>query len=172
MNKKDQLIKNNYSLPINNCPLLVQRILATAREKQAMFWQDQNACFGYPQKVSIHFVHRCMARPTIDTKEKRKARFTFRMTEREEEMLIQLMRYSNQSGAEVIRDIVFKERLLQPKIPVLDQKTYGELKRIGNNLNQVAKKLNANATAPEIEKTIKELKITINQILNKLLHDR
>jgi hypothetical protein len=113
-----------------------------------------------------------MARPTIDTKEKRKARFTFRMTEREEEMLIQLMRYSNQSGAEVIRDIVFKERLLQPKIPVLDQKTYGELKRIGNNLNQVAKKLNANATAPEIEKTIKELKITINQILNKLLHDR
>jgi hypothetical protein len=113
-----------------------------------------------------------MARPTIDTKEKRKARFTFRMTEREEEMLIQLMRYSNQSGAEVIRDIVFKERLLQPKIPVLDQKTYGELKRIGNNLNQVAKKLNATATAPEIEKTVKELKITINQILNKLLHDR
>ena len=94
------------------------------------------------------------------------------MTEREEEMLIQLMRYSNQSGAEVIRDIVFKERLLQPKIPVLDQKTYGELKRIGTNLNQVAKKLNANATAPEIEKTVKELKITINQILNKLLHDR
>jgi len=87
-------------------------------------------------------------------------------------MLIQLMRYSSQSGAEVIRDIVFKERLLQPKIPVLDQKTYGELKRIGTNLNQVAKKLNANATAPEIEKTIKELKITINQILNKLLHDR
>jgi hypothetical protein len=113
-----------------------------------------------------------MARPTIDTKEKRKARFTFRMTEREEEMLIQLMRYSNQSGAEVIRDIVFKERLLQPKIPVLDQKTYGELKRIGTNLNQVAKKLNANATAPEIEKIVKELKITINQILNKLLHDR
>jgi hypothetical protein len=145
---------------------------ATALGKQAMFWQDQNACFGYPQKVSIHFVHRCMARPTIDTKEKRKARFTFRMTEREEEMLIQLMRYSNQSGAEVIRDIVFKERLLQPKIPVLDQKTYGELKRIGNNLNQVAKKLNATATAPEIEKTVKELKITINQILNKLLHDR
>jgi hypothetical protein len=147
--------------------------LATALGKQAMFWQDQNACFGYPQKVSIHFVHHLiMARPIIDQEDKRSIRFTFRMTEREEEMLIQLMRYSNQSGAEVIRDIVFKERLLQPKIPVLDQKTYAELKRIGTNLNQVAKKLNANATAPEIEKTIKELKITINQILNKLLHDR
>jgi midasin (ATPase involved in ribosome maturation) len=113
-----------------------------------------------------------MARPTIDTKEKRKARFTFRMTEREEEMLIQLMRYSNQSGAEVIRDIVFKARLLQPKIPVLDQKTYGELKRIGNNLNQVAKKLNANARASETEKTISELKVILNKILSKILHDR
>jgi hypothetical protein len=49
-----------------------------------MFWQDQNACFGCPQKVSIHFVHRYMARPPIDVKDKRKVRFTFRMTEREE----------------------------------------------------------------------------------------
>ncbi len=147
--------------------------MAIALEKQAMFWQDQNACFGFPQKVSIHFVHRIiMARPTINPQEKRKVRFTFRMTEREEEMLIQLMSYSNQSGAEVIRDIVFKERLLQPKIPVLDQKTYAELKRIGNNLNQVARKLNANAKAPETEKTISELKVLLNKILSKLLHDR
>ena len=78
----------------------------------------------------------------------------------------------NQLKRNVIRDIVFKERLLQPKIPVLDQKSYAELKRIGTNLNQVAKKLNANAKAPEIEKTVKELKVTVNQILNKLLHDR
>jgi len=94
------------------------------------------------------------------------------MTEREEEMLIQLMRYSNQSGAEVIRDIVFKERLLQPKIPVLDQKTYAELKRIGTNINQIAKKLNADAKASGTEKTISELKVLLNKILNKILHDR
>jgi len=147
--------------------------LAIAREKQAMFWQDQNACFGYPQKDSIHFVHSLiMARPTIDQEDKRSIRFTFRMTEREEEMLIQLMRYSNQSGAEVIRDIVFKERLLQPKIPVLDQKTYAELKRIGTNINQIAKKLNADAKASGTEKTISELKVLLNKILNKILHDR
>jgi hypothetical protein len=147
--------------------------LAIAREKQAMFWQDQNACFGYPQKVSIHFVHRLiMARPTIDQEEKRSIRFTFRLNQREEEMLIQLMAYTEKSAAEVIRNIVFRERLLKPKIPALDQKTYGELKRIGNNLNQIAKKLNANNRASETEKTIKELKFTLNKILSKLLHDR
>ena len=147
--------------------------LAITLEKQAMFWQDQNACFGYPQKDSIHFVHRLiMARSSIDQQEKRSIRFTFRLNQREEEMLIQLMAYTEKSAAEVIRDIVFRERILKPKIPALDQKTYGELKRIGTNLNQVAKKLNANAKAPEIEKTVKELKVTVNQILNKLLHDR
>jgi hypothetical protein len=146
--------------------------LATAPGKQAMFWQDQNACFGCPQKVSIHFVHRYMARPPIDLKDKRIVRFTFRMTEREEEMLIQLMAYANQSGADVIRDIVFRERLLQPRIPLLDQKTYAELKRIGTNLNQVAKKLNADAKASATEKTMDELKMMLDQILQRLLHDR
>ena len=113
-----------------------------------------------------------MARPTIDEKEKRNNRFTFRLNQREEEMLIQLMAYTQKSGADVIRDLVFKERILKPKISKLDQQTYGELKRIGINLNQVAKKLNANVRAAEKEKTIKELKVILNKILSKLLHDR
>jgi hypothetical protein len=113
-----------------------------------------------------------MARPTIDEKEKRNNRFTFRLNQREEEMLIRLMAYTEKSGADVIRDLVFKERILKPKIPKLDQQTYGELKRIGINLNQVAKKLNANVRAAEKEKTIKELKVILNKILSKLLHDR
>ena len=94
------------------------------------------------------------------------------MNEREEEMLIQLMAYSNQSGADVIRDIVFRERLLQPRIPLLDQKTYAELKRIGTNLNQIAKKLNANAKESEKEKTMDELKMMLDHILQQLLNDR
>ncbi len=94
------------------------------------------------------------------------------MTEREEEMLIQLMAYANQSGADVIRDIVFRERLLQPRIPLLDQKTYAELKRIGTNLNQIAKKLNADAKASATEKTIDELKMMLDHILQQLLNDR
>ena len=137
-----------------------------------MFWQDQNACFGSPQLVSIHFVHRLMARPTIDKTDKRSIRFTFRMNEREEEYLIKLMAYSNLSGAEVIREIVFKNRLLQPKIPVLDQKTYGELKRIGTNINQIAKKLNSEETVTNVNNTLNELSTKLDFIIKNILDDR
>ena len=113
-----------------------------------------------------------MARPTIDQKDKRNIRFTFRINEREKKWLNQLTSYSNRSKADVIRDLVFKERLLQPKIPLLDQKTYGELKRIGTNINQIAKKLNAGAKTPATEEHVNELKFMLDQILQKLLNDR
>ena len=137
-----------------------------------MFWQDQNACFGSHQRVSIHFVHRLMARPTIDKIDKRSIRFTFRINEREDEYLIKLMAYSNLSGAEVIREIVFKNRLLQPKIPVLDQKTYGELKRIGTNINQIAKKLNSEETVTNVNNTLNELSTKLDFVIKNILDDR
>jgi len=94
------------------------------------------------------------------------------MTPKEEEYLAQLMAYSNQSAAEVIRELVFKGRILQPRIPVLDQQTYGELKRIGNNLNQIAKKLHMERYPGNVEYTIEELKSKLDYIIQHLLHDR
>ncbi len=113
-----------------------------------------------------------MARPAIDKSDKRSVRFTFRMNEREEKYLIKLMAYSNLSGAEIIREIVFKNRLLQPKIPVLDQKTYGELKRIGVNINQIAKKLNSGDKVNNIDATLKNLSAQLDLIIQHILHDR
>ena len=94
------------------------------------------------------------------------------MTLREEEHMIKLMVYSNQPAAEVIRELVFKNRILQPRIPVLDQQTYGELKRIGNNLNQIAKKLHMERYPGNVEYTIEELKSKLDYIIQHLLHDR
>ena len=82
------------------------------------------------------------------------------------------MAYTNLSGAEVIREIVFKNRLLQPKIPVLDQKTYGELKRIGTNINQIAKKLNSGAKVTNIEITLELLSGKLDFIIQNILDDR
>ena len=113
-----------------------------------------------------------MARPTIDHEDKRNIRFTFRMNEMEDKWLKHLTSYSNRSKADVIRDLVFRKRILKPRIPKLDQKTYGELRRIGTNINQIAKKLNANARAIETEKTLNQLKNTLDQILLKLINDR
>lgn len=82
------------------------------------------------------------------------------------------MAYANLSGADVIREIVFKNRLPQPKIPVLDQKAYGELKRIGTNINQIAKKLNSGDKAPGMEITLELLSGKLDFIIEKLINDR
>ena len=113
-----------------------------------------------------------MARPTLDINDKRSRRLTFRMTSREEEHMIKLMVYSNQPAAEVIRELVFKNRILQPRIPVLDQQTYGELKRIGTNLNQITKKLNMERYPGKIDPTLEELKAKLEYIIQHLIHDR
>ena len=82
------------------------------------------------------------------------------------------MAYTNLSGAEAIREIVFKNRLIQAKIPVLDQKTYGELKRIGTNINQIAKKLNSDAKVSNIEISLELLSIKLDFIIQNILDDR
>jgi len=84
-----------------------------------------------------------MARPTKEKKDQRYIRFTIRLTELESKHLQKLSAYAGLQASEVIREAVFKNRILQAKVPVLDQQTYVELKRIGNNINQIAKHLNS-----------------------------
>lgn len=84
-----------------------------------------------------------MARPTKEKKDQRYIRITVRLTEAECVQLEKLSAYAGLQASEVIREAVFKNRVLQAKVPVLDQQTYVELKRIGNNINQIAKHLNA-----------------------------
>src|SRR5690606_32208032 len=105
-----------------------------------MFWSDQNAC---PRIVPGAFNSLCSSIKWQDhqkrKKEKRSFRYTFRMTEEEMEFLGKLSGYSGLPPAEVIRASVFKNRLPQAKMPLLDRQAYIELKRIGNNINQIAR---------------------------------
>ncbi|MCX2575950.1 plasmid mobilization protein [Pedobacter sandarakinus] len=110
-----------------------------------------------------------MARPQKEKKEKRSIKFTFRMNEKEVQELASLCAYSNLSGADVVRETVFKNRLLQPKIPVIDIQAYGELKRIGNNINQIAKHLNSGATNQIDFKIINELSVKLETIIKTIL---
>ncbi|MBC6112507.1 plasmid mobilization relaxosome protein MobC [Pedobacter sp. CCM 8938] len=110
-----------------------------------------------------------MARPQKEKEEKRSTKFTFRMNEKEVEQLASLCAYSNLSGAEVLREIVFKNRLLQPKIPVLDLQSYGELKRIGNNINQIAKQLNSKTSNHIDYKVMNELSLKLDTIIKIIL---
>lgn len=110
-----------------------------------------------------------MARPQKEKKEKRNVKFTFRMNEKEVQELAELCTYTNLSGAEVLREIVFKNRLLKPKIPALDLQAYGELKRIGNNINQIARHLNSGVSTQVDFRIINELSMKLDVIIKSIL---
>ena len=95
------------------------------------------------------------------------------MTEEEIEFLGKLSEYSGLAPAEVIRASVFKNRLPKAKVPILDKDTYLELKRIGNNINQIAKHYNSRITVPEHRlKAIDSLSDKLDSIIKALLNDR
>ncbi len=92
------------------------------------------------------------------------------MSEEEFRMLAVMAEYYNTSGGEVIRACVFKPRSLKPVKPLLNCQAYSELKRIGNNINQIARHLNSGMKEDAGE--IKKIKEDMNRLINQLLHDR
>ncbi|MEX2591803.1 MAG: plasmid mobilization relaxosome protein MobC [Anditalea sp.] len=114
-----------------------------------------------------------MARPPKEKKEKRSFRYTFRMTEEEMEFLERLSSYSGLPSAEVIRASVFKNRLPQARVPLLDRQAYLELKRIGNNINQIARHYNSRITVPEHRlKVFNNLSDKLDSVIKALIDDR
>ena len=95
------------------------------------------------------------------------------MTEEEMEFLGKLPEYSDLPPAEVIRASVFKNRLPKAKVPILDKRTSCELKRIGNNSNQIARHHNSRITVPEHRlKAFDSLSDKLDSIIKALLNDR
>tara|TARA_R110002072_G_scaffold214404_2_gene371647 strand:+ start:116282 stop:116722 length:441 start_codon:yes stop_codon:yes gene_type:complete len=141
--------------------------------KQAMFWSAQNPCSLHSKIENSLCSFQKMARPKLPQKEKRDIKFTFKMNELELQALAELTEYSNLSPTEVIRSCVFKNRLLKAKIPVVDMNTYLELKKIGTNINQIAKQYNSGKEVPADKlRVFISLKVKLDSILNKLIDDR
>ncbi|WP_460544395.1 plasmid mobilization relaxosome protein MobC [Echinicola sediminis] len=114
-----------------------------------------------------------MARPKISNEERRTARFSFRMNDEEVRQLASLCEISNLPAADVVRSCVFKNRLPQAKLPKLDLQTYVELKRIGNNINQIAKHYNSKFdVSDERLKALYSLSDKLDYIIKCLLDDR
>ena len=138
-----------------------------------MFWSDQNACPRVSRSFQLTLFIDKMARPPKEKKEKRSFRYTFRMTEEEMEFLGKLSEYADLPPAEVIRTSVFKNRLPQAKVPLLDRQAYLELKRIGNNINQIARHYNSRITVPEHRlKAFDSLSEKLDTLIKSLIDDR
>ncbi|WP_137403725.1 plasmid mobilization relaxosome protein MobC [Echinicola rosea] len=114
-----------------------------------------------------------MGRPKKPEDQKRNIKFTFRMTEEELRLLGSLCEVAAMPAADVVRSCVFKNRLPKAKVAKLDRQTYMELKRIGNNINQIAKHLNSKfEVSADRARAIDALSAKLDQIIKLLLHDR
>ncbi|AGA79731.1 plasmid mobilization relaxosome protein MobC [Echinicola vietnamensis] len=114
-----------------------------------------------------------MGRPKKPEDQKRNIKFTFRMTEEEVRLLGSLCEVAAMPAADVVRACVFKNRLPKAKVPKLDRQTYVELKRIGNNINQIARQLNSKfEVSADRMRAIDALSAKLDQIIKLLLHDR
>lgn len=112
-----------------------------------------------------------MARPRLSEDKKLSKRFIFRLTEDELKLLRSLAATSGKKPAIVVREKLFTGKYPQPKMPRVDLQTYIELKKIGVNLNQMAKKANANILPYGISQQLKQLLAQQQIIINLLLND-
>jgi len=109
-----------------------------------------------------------MARPKLSEDKKLSRRFIFRLTEDELKLLRGLAAASGRKPAIVVREKLFTGKYPQPKMPRIDLQTYLELKKIGVNLNQMAKKANSNMLPYGIGQQLKQL-LDQQQTIIKLL---
>jgi Bacterial mobilisation protein (MobC) len=117
--------------------------LSSGSREQAMFWSDQNGLPGYPDPAAaLRLAAPKMARPIKSQEEKLSVRLAFRMTIAEEKKLLQSAIVCGRTPSVLIREKLFNGRFPQPKSARLEVETYRELKKIGTNLNQLAKRVN------------------------------
>ncbi len=111
-----------------------------------------------------------MARPKVSSNKKLSKRFIFRLTEDESTLLHQIAKDCGLSPAAIVREKLFAGRYPKPKIAKLDTQTFLELKKIGVNLNQLAKKVNAGvmhmAVLSSLEQLFRQQEIIINLLMN------
>jgi hypothetical protein len=114
-----------------------------------------------------------MARPKSSEAAILSSRLILRLTKRELTSLQDYARLCGKSVSDVVRDKIVKGRFPSPKQPKIDLQTYMELKKIGVNLNQVARVLNSGRSPGNMEfyKMVMKLDSQLNLIVAKLIYD-
>lgn len=113
-----------------------------------------------------------MARPRLKDEDKLSKRFIFRLTTSEFEKLANWGKLCGIAPGIFVHDKIFKGKFPEPKMAKLDLDTYLELKKIGVNLNQLARKANAGILPTGILGLITKLLKQQENIIQLLLHDR
>ena len=113
-----------------------------------------------------------MARPKVSPAEKRSVKFSFRLTESERGQLLKLAQACGCAPGILIRDKLFTGRFPSPKAARIDIGVYAELKKIGVNVNQLAKQVNSGTVLTAVPALLNDLLRQQDKIINLLILDR
>lgn len=105
-----------------------------------------------------------MGKPPLTKREKRSVNFTFRLTQEEQKKLFKLSEISGQVPGVLVREKLFSGRFPEPKKAKLDLDTYLELKRIGVNVNQLARVANSGQLPTGIGTVLKQLAQQLDKV--------
>lgn len=111
-----------------------------------------------------------MGRPAVNEEEKRIVQVNIRLTVAENERVANSAEASAMTPANRIRQKIFTGKFPQVKVSPVTAAMYRELHKIGVNLNQIAKHMNA-GRQPNFIGVITELSRQQTAILQYLIHD-
>ncbi|TWR31502.1 MobC family plasmid mobilization relaxosome protein [Mucilaginibacter pallidiroseus] len=110
-----------------------------------------------------------MGRPALQEEDKRIIQVNIRLTKEENEMICNYAQASAMTPANWIRQKAFTGRFPAIKLSPINAALYRELHKIGVNLNQAVKQLNAGRLSPVFVTILSALIKTQKDILNCLM---
>lgn len=101
----------------------------------------------------------------------RTIRLTFRVSEQEMQEIEKLCKYAGVNVSDLLRMAVFTASIKSPDIPLIDQQSFVELKRIGTNINQIAKAINSGYGNPEqLIPSVQAIQKDLDRLTQYLVH--
>jgi len=113
-----------------------------------------------------------MGRPRVEDQNKRVVQVNIRLTEEEHKTVTQYAQASGLSPANWMRRKVFTGKFPPVKLSPLEASMYNELRSIGVNLNQIARKVNQGEDHEPHFDFLIDTWITIKGMLKQLTNDR
>ncbi|WCT13495.1 plasmid mobilization protein [Mucilaginibacter jinjuensis] len=113
-----------------------------------------------------------MSRPRLEEDKKLSERFIFRLSKDELNRINKAAENCGKQPGPLVREKLFKGKFPEAKAAKLDLFTYTELKRIGNNLNQLTKLAHSRIVPIGLQQLLLKLLQQQEIILKLLLHDR
>jgi hypothetical protein len=113
-----------------------------------------------------------MGRPRVEDQNKRIVQVNIRLTEEEHKTVTQHAQASGLSPANWMRRKVFTGKFPPIKLSPLEASMYNELRSIGVNLNQIARKVNQGESQEPHFDFLMDTWMTIKAMLKRLTNDR